>query len=217
LSDDINIYTIDLQADEDQLAKDYALLSTAEKNRADAFKFPEHRSRYIIAHACLRNILSKQLPISPEKLIFTENAHKKPLIDGLYFNLSHSRDKMLLAVSESTPLGIDVEYVDAGIVTDGLAKTSFSPDEYKNFLNVADDKKVRAFFHLWTCKEAVIKAIGEGIYFGLDNFTIDVNEPRLLSIKNDDASVWQLQHIKAPNGFEAAIAWRGANKKLIYQ
>lgn len=206
---EMDIFYFDLIAGAGQLSDDYALLSSAERQRADAFKFPHHRQRYIVAHACLRKTLADYVNLEPEKIVFTENPYKKPLLKGVEFNLSHSDTKMLLAINKSGPVGVDLEYIKPDIVNEGLAEISFSGHEYQSFLKLPKNKRVDAFFHLWTCKEAVIKAIGQGVYFGLENFSIDILDAKVLSIKNDDASQWRLQHIEAPAGFQAAVAWRG--------
>src|SRR4029079_11690195 len=75
------------------------------------------------------------------------------------------------------PLGIDLERVDREIEIDDIARRYFSTAEADAIEALAPERKLAAFLRLWTCKEAVLKALGEGISFGLDRvaFALDAN------------------------------------------
>ena len=105
------------------------LLSKEEKIRAKRFHFNEHRNRFIAAHGTLRLILSRYNQIDPAKIQIFHNKQGKPFLkETLQFNLSHSRNRALLAVGEKAPLGIDIEYFSARSYL-GIADYLFSKEE----------------------------------------------------------------------------------------
>ena len=70
------------------------------------------------------------------------------------FNVSHSQDLALLAVTRSREIGVDVEYVRPEVEIESLAERFFSPQERTDIRSLSEDARVAAFFHCWTCKEA---------------------------------------------------------------
>ncbi|MDQ6812000.1 MAG: 4-phosphopantetheinyl transferase, partial [Actinomycetota bacterium] len=66
------------------------------------------------AGRALRDVLAAYLETSPEAIRIVDGAHGKPELAGreLHFNLSHSGDVGLVAVSRERPVGVDVERID---------------------------------------------------------------------------------------------------------
>ena len=191
---------------------DERVLSPGEKERAAKFKFEQDRQRFVASHVGLRQLLARYLNQAPEAIEFSYGAYKKPAVEGLEFNLSHTQDLALIAISRQQALGVDIERIRPDIVTDGLAALSFSKAEFSAFTTLPQDQKMAAFFNAWTRKEAVIKAIGEGVYFGLKRFSVSLvpGEPAsLLDIEGDLASTWQLISFMPQAGYQSALAWRG--------
>ncbi|MDQ6630282.1 MAG: 4'-phosphopantetheinyl transferase, partial [Verrucomicrobiota bacterium] len=94
-----------------ELAK---ILSSDEKERAARFHFVKDKNRFVVARGFLRKILGSYLKIEPREIIFDYGAHGKPVLRGkksLQFNLSHSGDLMLCAISRERDLGIDLEKI----------------------------------------------------------------------------------------------------------
>ena len=88
------------------------------------------------------------------------------------FNVSHSYRHALLALSEKGKVGIDVEQRVVRYDIDGEVTRVFSPIEPKTLTNTLGENRVQMFFRLWTIKESLIKAIGEGFRFDTSSFTI---------------------------------------------
>jgi 4'-phosphopantetheinyl transferase len=90
-----------------------ATLSEGEKERAARFHFAADRDRFIAAHGCLRDVLSRYLPCEPDQFHFSTNSHGKPAVDGqrVEFNLSHSGDFTLIAIAQECRVGVDVERI----------------------------------------------------------------------------------------------------------
>ena len=83
------------------------------------------------------------------------NEFGKPLSKDKYFNISHSKGVVVLAISKDSPVGVDVEVIRD--YTDEIVRYISSDDEYK-FI-----KDNESFFTIWTNKEALVKCIGTGI------------------------------------------------------
>jgi 4'-phosphopantetheinyl transferase len=145
-----------------------AVLSSDERERADRFLFAKDRSRFIVAHVALREILASCLQVKPSSLAFELNAFGKPALRreaGLKFNLSHSNNLAALAISSHDDVGIDIEVCGAdSTIRDvaSLAHTVCTPAEIKELESLHGEGAQHAFLHCWTRKEAYLKAIGTG-------------------------------------------------------
>ncbi|HEV2614925.1 MAG TPA: 4'-phosphopantetheinyl transferase superfamily protein [Gammaproteobacteria bacterium] len=143
-------------------------LDQEEQGRAAKFISLVHQERFIKAHSGLREILSKYTHQNPKSIIFDKTASGKPILKhfpNIHFNLSHSEDIALCAVSNN-PVGIDVEYLNKNMDYLSIAKRFFNPVEYE-FIKSQENFKL-AFFKLWTQKEAYLKSQGKGIAGGLE-------------------------------------------------
>jgi 4'-phosphopantetheinyl transferase len=159
------------------------------------------------------------LQIKPEELRFEYSANGKPGFaagvenGGIHFNLAHSEDLALIAVTRIGPVGVDVEYVRELKDMDQLVTRFFSARENEVFQKVAASEKPAAFFNLWTRKEALLKATGEGITRSLSLVEVSflLGEPaRLVAVAGDTekAKEWSLKQLAPAAGFVGAVAVR---------
>ena len=190
-----------------------ATLSEEEAKRAVRFRFEKDRIRYIVAHGCLRNILARYLQCEPGVLNFDINEYGKPSINGhkLEFNLSHSGDFALIAVSHKRKVGVDVERIHSDMEFESIADRFFSPNELAELMSLPLEQRAIAFFNCWTRKEAYIKAQGLGLSLPLDSFDVSLtpNEPAFLRATRPDAQEanrWSLCSLKVDPGYAAAVA-----------
>lgn len=194
------------------------LLSADEQRRAERLHDARHRSRFVAARGLLRYILSAELPgTSPDSLVFSYGEQGKPALAEpalgrrLGFSLSHSREQALLAVGWHRTLGIDIEAVRPETEVDAIAGRFFSANEVTALRSLPAPNARRAgFFRCWTRKEAYIKALGSGVFRGLDTFDVSLgaeHSPALLADRQDPAapSRWSMVAVAAPAGFEAAL------------
>ena len=192
-------------------------LSLDDRMRADRFKFEADRRRFCAARASLRLILSRYLQVKPGRLQLEPGEFGKPfmadrkLAQGLRFNLSHSHQLALIAISRDREIGVDVEFMRSDFVTDEVATHFFSSSEVKEFQSVPRDLRTRAFFNCWTRKEAYIKARGEGLYCPLDQFAVSLapDKPAMLlesSVATGEAQRWIFTDINAGDRYAAAVA-----------
>jgi 4'-phosphopantetheinyl transferase len=214
---DVHLWAASLQVAVNTLEKLRATLSADELERANRFKFDLHRNRYIAGRGILRSILAGYLETVANALEFSYSAHQKPELtpathpNGLHFNLAHTGDLALIAVTNTGPLGVDVEEVRVVRDVGDLVARFFSQRENELFQQLAPEKKSAAFFNLWTRKEALLKATGEGITGGLNRVEVSFleDEPtRLLAINGDSeqARPWTLKSFKPLHGFVGALA-----------
>ena len=189
------------------------ILSETEQTRAGRFKFDLHRQRYVVAHARLRQLLSRRLERLPEKIRIGVAKGGKPFVaepeTSLEFSLSHSDGLGAVALSHRLPVGVDVERERTA--TEGLAQRYFAPEEAAMLAALPDPQRQPAFFRCWTGKEAVLKATGEGIRRGLDSFVLALaanGAIEMVSIDGckDRAAHWQLCQVAPTEGFHGAVA-----------
>jgi 4'-phosphopantetheinyl transferase len=192
-------------------------LSPDEKARAERFKFDKHRNRFIAGRGVLREMLGRYLGANPEDLRFEYSSNGKPGFAaafpgiGVHFNLSHSEDLALMAVTKIGNVGVDIECVRLLKDMDHLVARFFSARENELFQTVPADEKPAAFFNLWTRKEALLKATGEGITRSLSLVEVSFlpGEPaRLLAVSGDveKAAEWNLRELAPATGFVGAVA-----------
>lgn len=162
--DAVHIWRASLGAEVDFAA---SLLSAAERQRGDRFLQQQHRRRFRLARAFLRLILARYLPIPPAQIAFREGAHGKVYLSDdqapLQFNLSHSGDLAVYAVTLSREIGVDIEWMDPKIAAEPLAARFFTPGECDVLAALSGHAQTRAFYQLWTRKEAYLKALGLGL------------------------------------------------------
>jgi 4'-phosphopantetheinyl transferase len=168
--EDVRVWLIDVRRE--QPAVD--VLSAEERHRAERFRFEADRRRYVVAHARLREVLAAFLGADPAALQFDAGQHGKPSLrdSEIEFSLSHSGDLVAIAVSPRQPVGIDVERITTRANLLEVAGDAFNAAE-RAWLYAQPDTD-RAFFRLWTIKEAAMKADGTGLGLPLDQVTIDV-------------------------------------------
>jgi 4'-phosphopantetheinyl transferase len=198
---------------------DESLLDDQERARSRRFVHRVDRSRFVIAHAALRLVLARSIGVDPAAIRYDHGVHGKPRLARdlrrLEFNLSHSQELALLAVTRDRPVGVDVEcmrVMSGGVLE--LSETPFSDTEREALRALPPAERRTGFFRCWTRKEALIKATGEGLNRDLDSFDVDVGprcESALLQIDGrigEDAG-WLVRDLPAPPGYAAAGAVEG--------
>jgi 4'-phosphopantetheinyl transferase len=170
--------------------------------------------------APLLALLAAYLGEPPESLILINGEHGRPALaaphESLAFNWSHSGDRALLAIARGVAPGIDLERWRPRPRALEIAQRFFCTDEAAALAKLDAKQLTSAFLELWTAKEAVLKALGHGIAFGLDRlrFAVPPAIPGLLWLDEDDASQWQLQRLPADGEFVATLAWRGSPRRI---
>ena len=219
LSDrDVHVWSTNLDRSPTQIDEFRQFLTTQECQRAAKFINPTHGDRWIVARGYLRQILSQYLDRAPAQIVLTYSQHGKPAIEDtqIQFNLSHSRDRAIYAISAKSPVGIDIEYIHPLPAAD-LVDRFFSPAEQGIFHRLPLDRQQAAFFHAWVQKEAYLKACGTGLSTPVDQIevSIDPDTPAAI-ISTPVASIWQIYKLDISPEYASAIVIGGDFDKIQY-
>jgi len=188
------------------------LLSDSELQRASRFVREEDSGRFILGRAMLRRLLAARLRVAPSDVELTVGPHGKPALrrSGLRFNVSHCGQVATFGFSWEREIGIDVEAVRPVPDADSIARQFFSPTEVDAYFALASADRPLAFFNCWTRKEAFVKALGDGLGFGLERFDVSLHpgDPaRLLRVddKPGEKCGWLLGEFHPAPGFVGAV------------
>lgn len=157
----INIHEIS----EEQYRYYYAMMDEKKREKADRFRFPKDRQRTIAGEMLARQLLAPRCGMPEEALRFAVAEGGKPYVcnaEGHHFNISHSGDYVLCAVSNA-PVGADIERIRQ--VEENLIRYVCTEEELQYTLSdeIQAAEKWRRFFRIWTAKEAYFKYCGTGI------------------------------------------------------
>ena len=224
-SGEVHVWRVDLEQTDDVVKRFRTTLDADELQRASRFYFERHRRAFVVGRGFLRDVLGRYLQSQPQVLEFCYGAYGKPSLNGehkdtkLRFNMSHSNNVGLLAITEERAVGVDVEHIRADFATEEIARRFFSRCEVDVFNTLAKEEQVAAFFRCWTRKEAFIKATGRGLSQALDGFDVTLGpgvKAELLRVEDDDASRWSMCDIDVGEDYAAALAVEGAVSNLRY-
>jgi 4'-phosphopantetheinyl transferase len=205
-----------------------AVLAPDERARASRFHFERDRRRWTAARGAVRAVLAGYADVPAASLTFRVGQHGKPALDGpagrtgLDFNVSHSGDLALCAVTRGRAVGVDVEAVRPDFATGEVARRFFAPAEVAALEALLPRERVEAFFACWTRKEAYIKARGIGIALGLDRFEVSLAPDRpatLLATRHEPAAAahWRLVALAPGNGYAGALVTDGPARLVCWQ
>jgi 4'-phosphopantetheinyl transferase len=180
------------------------LLCEDERARAARFRFERDRRRFVVARARLRELLAARLGEPPATIRLEYGRNGKPALagplarSGWRFNLAHCAELAVYGFSRARDIGVDVEAVRPLREADAIAAHLFTRLERKTYLALAPHERPLGFFRCWTRKEALAKALGEGLA---------ASGAALDSLGAAHAG-WRLQSFSPRPGFIAACAHR---------
>lgn len=170
---------------------DLDVMSPAEWEQHDRFVFEKDRRRYRITRLLVRCVLSRYVPVAPRDWVFGATAFGRPFIANdhpaaadLRFNLSHSDQVVMLAITHGMDVGIDVEDLGRRVPLD-VAGSFFAADEVRQLDALPLAMKPRRFLDFWTLKESYIKARGKGLSLPLSQFAFDLERAGGLRLELD--------------------------------
>jgi len=150
-----------------------------------------------------------------ETLDITRDARGRPYLTGAHnvdVNWSHSGQVLLTALGVGVRVGADIEWQRPRRNALALAERFFAPSEAAQLRELPETGREVAFTRLWCVKEAVLKAHGHGISYGLDRlvFALDGEDCRLLHCQGGlgSAQEWAVHSFSPLPGYLAALAWR---------
>lgn len=213
LSDGANLWLVDTADAAATPGDPSKLLSADEMERANRFYRAEDRMRFILTRAALRELLGAATGLSPEKIAFRTGPYGKPYLadePGLHFNVSHSGSMALIGIADR-PVGVDIEAMRENIDEFELARAFFCDEEHRFLGRLEGAARLQAFYKIWTCKEAVLKAFGVGISTYLRDFSVTLTmqgfdihaKPRCFTAS---LATVRVQPVAVPGGYAAAYA-----------
>ena len=162
---EVHIWSACLLENKNNMDYFYSLLSEDEHERASSFKFFKDQRRFTVARGILRCLLSHYLEQAPESIEIVYGLWGKPCLlqeNSLHFNVSHSGDYALYAVTRSYEVGIDLEYIDKTLELEYVAPHVFSTVELVDWKKLSPEERINSFFTRWVSREACLKASGKG-------------------------------------------------------
>jgi 4'-phosphopantetheinyl transferase len=220
---DIHVWALRIRPSSDLAAQFEPVLAPDEVERAARFRMDHLRQFFTIARGTLRCLLARYLSVAPARIKFDYGSRGKPALaspTGIEFNLTHSGDLALLALTIGCPVGVDVEFVRPRTEIVDIARRFFSSEETCDIMSLPEIERERAFFSCWTRKEAYIKAIGYGLYAPLDGFRVSVRpgEPaRLIHVVNEPYAPdeWCMHDLQLSPEYAAALAYRDRERTVF--
>ena len=192
------------------------LLSPDEVARAERFAFPILMRRFQACRATLRSLLSHYTGIPGECLVFEQSPGGKPRLretgpaGPVEFNVTHSGGFALIAVAR-TSVGVDLEEIGGLSDLDSMMDSTLATSECDRLRHLSFRRRLEMFFRYWTCKEAIVKATGEGMSCPLKSIILDLcdsgQSPKIIAMNNHrDVSRWSVRSFTPIAGFAGAIA-----------
>ena len=168
------------------------------------------------AEEAARRWLAPQLQCAPQAIPLLRDPHGRPrlaLSPDADVGWSHSGEGLLLAFGRGIAVGVDLERERPRPRALDLARRFFDLSEAEWLEAQADEAtRAAAFVRLWCAKEAVLKAHGRGLAFGLHRLVFAERDGALQLVHSDPAlgaaGQWQLREFVPHPGYRAALAWR---------
>lgn len=166
------------------------------------------------AEPAVRAWLGDWLAIPADAVVLSRDGRGRPRLDHAAFdvNWSHSGDGLVVACGPGLRVGVDLERVHTRARALELARRFFAPPEQAWLEAQPDDARSGAFLRLWCAKEAVLKAHGHGLSFGLHRLVFAETDGVLHLVDTDPAlgapGDWTLREFVPHAGYRAALAWR---------
>lgn len=182
------------------------LLADIELHTGSRIVIPDRRNEYLASHVLLRRVLGRQLSAAPSELRFARDRcvhcgrrHGRPVLVGrsLQFSLSRTHGAVLVATS-SNPVGVDIERLLPGHDARSIAPY-LHPQESAMLSNLPNSHLPGAFATVWTRKEALLKASGEGL--------VNMKEDSMHDIKSElFRGRYAVRDLPAKSEHRAAVA-----------
>ncbi|WP_247827426.1 4'-phosphopantetheinyl transferase family protein [Arthrobacter antioxidans] len=152
------------------------ILSDQERVRLNSIKCLDTALSFQMGRSMLRRTVAQRQGCHPENVPvqLSGGARGKPTLPGTGWeiSLSHSGHWVGLAITKGAAIGMDIEGVDEGWDPLPIAPLVCTPHERQELWGVAAGSRARMFTRLWTRKEAVLKATGQGIRHDLNQLQV---------------------------------------------
>jgi 4'-phosphopantetheinyl transferase len=222
----VDVWAVRLASEGAPLEEWASVLSTQELERAGQFRLEDPRRRFVVTRVALRMLLGKYLGRPASAIALENDHHGKPRLvrgahdaDHLQFNVAHSGDLALVAVTAGCEVGVDIEQLRPVSHAEHIARRYFHPAEAEALLAAPLSARDPLFLRCWTGKEAVLKAVGRGITGSLASFQVPMNDREDVWIdlpvqSTEGHSRCWLQPLAPCDGYLGAVACLGEERTV---
>ena len=210
---EVHLWIAELPRHMDRYGEYRGLLTEEEQQREAQFKTSILKKHFSLSRSLLRLLLRRY--VHPIPVDFSYGKYGKPYLkynpSCVQFNLSHSHNLTVYAITKDIPLGVDIEYITNDILTNELQEMIFSQDEKEKFCSLKKEQQNLAFFRAWTCKEAFLKATGVGLSRSLHDIEVAFSPSEQPGIVRIDGEVgqskdWSVVVLDQNPGYLGALA-----------
>ena len=216
---EVHVWKSDLRRAAQYTGDFHALLSEDERQRAAAFTRAWQYNQFVIGRGMLREILGRYLGVHGHDLRFCYGLRGKPALvmdvgsAPLYFNVAHSGERLVLAVTRIGEIGADIERLRGDIDVESMARRICTPHERARWRTLPPSRRPQALLRYWTRKEAYLKATGQGLAQRLSELDVGAARPRGAACEGRHD--WSLHDLEAGGDYVAAIAVAGAVPSML--
>ena len=201
------------------------LLSPDERERAGRFHFARDRRRYWAGRGQLREILGALTGTDASELTFSYNARGKPKLTtpknapSWHFNLAHADSLALVSVTRAGKIGVDLERIRPLGEAEWIVENLFSKSDRAWWNSLPPGERTRAFFLMWTLKEAYVKAMGQGLGGTVNQIQPDDRTPTSagMASASDDWGIgwdWRFRPLYPDTDYVASVIVRDPEKRV---
>jgi 4'-phosphopantetheinyl transferase len=150
--------------DVDRFSRD--CLSDDERGHLGRYRSRDAAERYVVTRSLVRGVLGERLGVPARDLRVSRTDTGKPIVaEGVHFNVSHSGDLILVALSSRRAIGVDIERRREVERVDAMTRRWLDVAERREMgrLETSGVSRSDAFLRVWSLKEARLKALGVGI------------------------------------------------------
>ena len=191
-----------MRVDEPAVEACAALLSEEEHARLHRMRLGMARNEFVVGRAMLRVLVGAVLEMPATQISISTGDFGKPSVARIEFSVAHSHGNILIALCRNSRVGVDIEWIDKDIETVEIAQQSFSRGEISRLEHREDEQRLLAFYDIWTKKEAMVKAHGQGLTLDLESFTAPEDDALALV----DGEQLFVQKLASEPGYAAALA-----------
>ena len=215
------IFTVNLTSYINNISKCWECLSVKEKIQANKYYTKSLSDKYIMSHGILRYIRSHYTKQYPKEIEFTHNEYGKPFLknSNIYFNMSHSHNMVTYIVALNQRVGIDIELHDNNLNVQELASLVLTSAESQYLSSLNSKEKFALFYHLWTKKESLIKANGQGLSYPINTIeaiALPSGSTILLTNEKKLQQEYYYYELETIRNYSGAIAIENKIDEIVY-
>ena len=159
-----NIYQLSVSDHLDRLSE--YMIPLEQRQALRTYRLKHDRDKRILSRAFLYHYVDQYYHV--KKFTLQYNDYQRPFLKyfpDLSFSFSYAGDYVLVGVSDSKKIGVDIEQINKHLNVNELASAIMHPEELAYYTSLLTwEKRLHFFFDIFNAKEALIKTIGKGLY-----------------------------------------------------